>query len=490
MENPIVRTRFAPSPTGFQHVGGFRTAMYAWLYARRHGGRFLLRIEDTDRERVVPGAVRYLIDSLRWLEMDVDEGPSRAELKAIGEDFEGAPEWGGDYGPYVQSLRREIYRAYAEELISKGLAYRCDCTPEMLEQERAAQAARKENPGYSGRCRDRNVPADVKHVVRFRMPERAAVALHDAVRGEIRWEAPALKDTVLLKSDALPTYHLASVVDDHLMGITHVMRGEEWLATTPIHLLLYQGFGWRPPLFCHLSTVLGPDGKKLSKRHGAEALSDLRARGYLPQAILNYVALIGWSPGQGEDREVFSRPELIARFSLERLNNASGVFDAQKLLWMNGVYVRALGPEEFTAACRPFIDQAGLSFREDRWRVIQPHVQERTKLLSDVPGLVDFLFRDRIERDPAAMPKLERRREILTAAADLAAAVPEFKAAALEAAFKAAAERAGLKAGLFYGALRAAVTGKKVSPPLFESMEALGREETVRRLRETAAIAA
>jgi glutamyl-tRNA synthetase len=330
-----IRTRFAPSPTGFSHVGNFRTAMYAWLHARHCGGKFLLRLEDTDQERLVPGAVRYIIESLQWLGVDIDEGPSHEELKAVNEYWEGAPNLGGPHGPYIQSRRTELYKKYAEELIAKGHAYRCDCTSEMLEKEREEQAAGKESIGYAGRCRTRDVPADVKHVVRFKIPEKVSLRLDDAVRGTVTWESPSLKDPVLLKSDGFPTYHLACVVDDHLMEISHVMRGEEWLSTTPLHLMLYDAFGWEKPVFCHLSQVLGGDGKKLSKRHGADSLNVLKENGYLPEAILNYVVLVGWSPGEGDAQEVFTRDELIKKFSLDHLNSAGGIFDGAKLLLLS-----------------------------------------------------------------------------------------------------------------------------------------------------------
>ena len=239
-----VRPRFAPSPTGFQHVGGFRTAFFCYLLAKRLGGKFILRVEDTDQERSVPGAVRYILEELKWFGLDLDEGPSKRELAAIGEDWEGAPDLGGEHGPYIQSLRLPRYREIAEELIAKGFAYRCDCTPEMLERERNEQMARRELPGYSGYCRTRNVPADKPHVIRFKMPQKRSISFVDAVRGKVQWDTIPLRDTVLLKSGGFPMYHLAVVVDDHDMGITHVLRGIEWLSSTPIHLLLYEALGW------------------------------------------------------------------------------------------------------------------------------------------------------------------------------------------------------------------------------------------------------
>jgi glutamyl-tRNA synthetase len=302
-----VRTRFAPSPTGFQHLGGFRTAFFAWLLAKHHGGKFLLRVEDTDQERSVPGAIKFIIEELAWFGIQIDEGPNRAELKSLGEDWDAAPNLGGECGPYIQSLRLPRYKEVAEQLVEKGFAYRCDCTPEMLERERNEQMARKEQPGYSGYCRTRNVGADTKHVVRFKMPQRRAISFNDAIRGRVAWDTIPLRDTVILKSDGFPMYHLAVVVDDHDMKISHVLRGIEWLSSTPIHLLLYEALGWEPPVFAHLPVVNGPDGKKLSKRTGAAKSSELREKGFLAEAVLNYVSLIGWAPGEGSDQEIFTR---------------------------------------------------------------------------------------------------------------------------------------------------------------------------------------
>ena len=483
-----IRTRFAPSPTGFLHVGGARTAFYAWLLARHFGGKFLLRIEDTDQKRLIPGAIRSLIEELNWFGIEMDEGPSGAELEQVGESAVGLPDLGGPYGPYIQSLRRDRYQEVAEDLIRRGYAYRCDCTPEMLEKERAEQTARRELPGYGGRCRERNVPAGVKHVVRFKVSDEQTLAYSDAVKGHVSWESISLRDTVILKSDGLPIYHLAVVVDDHDMKISHVLRGDEWLSSAPLHLLIYQALGWTPPVFAHLPVIKSPSGKKLSKRDGTVDTRVFREQGYLPDALLNYLVRIGWSLGEGSEQEIFTRAELIERFSLDRVNNASGIFDYSKLQWMNGVYIRSLALDEFLVRVRPFIENAGLPVREDRLRVIGPHVQERAKLLGEVPAMVDYLLLDRIERDiPAMFAKGvdgAKAKEILAAAGRCISAAAEFSAPALEAALKPVAEKVGLKFGPMFGVLRIAVTGKKVSPPLMESMAALGREETLRRIQD------
>ncbi len=488
-----VRTRFAPSPTGFQHVGGFRTAFYAYLLAKHFGGKFLLRIEDTDRERFVPGAIRFIIEELAWFGISFDEGPSLSELEKAGEPVVGLQDIGGPYGPYIQSLRLPRYREIADELIAKGHAYRCDCTPEMLEKERLEQLARKELPGYSGFCRGREVPASATHCVRFKMAPKRALQLNDAVKKIVTWDAVPMKDPVLMKSDGYPTYHLASVVDDHDMLITHVMRGDEWLSSAPLHLMLYEALGWEAPLFAHLPVILGSDGKKLSKRTGAASSKSLREEGYLAEAVLNYVVLIGWAPGEGSDQEVFSREELIAKFTLERVNNASGVFDANKLAWMNGLYIRKLPVQEFSARARPLLEnsQFGAEFRKypERWNAMAPHVQERTKLLPEVVAMVDFLFLREIPRavDEMFQKGIDRPKaiEILSRTIQIVSALPTFLHKDIEAALRPLAEEFSLKVGPIFGVIRIAVTGKKVTPPLFESIEVLGKEITLARLNET-----
>lgn len=483
-----VRTRFAPSPTGFLHIGGMRTAFFSWLLARHFGGKFLLRIEDTDQERKVPGAIRYILEELAWFGVEIDEGPSPDELAKVGEAWPDAPKLSGGSGPYIQSLRLNRYKEVSEELIRTGAAYRCDCTPEMLERERNEQMARKELPGYSGYCRDRNVSPDTRHVVRFKMPFKRAISFIDGVRGRIAWESASLRDTVILKSDGFPTYHLAVVVDDHDMRITHALRGEEWISTTPLHLLIYEALGWAPPVIGHLPVVLGTDGKKLSKRHGATSSSIFREQGYLAQALLNFIVLIGWSPGEGDNQEVFTRDELIKKFSLEGISSASGVFDYNKLNWMNGVYIRNLSSDEFTAQVRPWIERAGLPFSAEGWSKIEPHVRERVKLLSEVAPMVEFLFVDKIERDIPAMYQkdidTDRAIKILTLTGERLKGV-DFEVAQLDGVLRGLAEELGLKPGPMFGVVRIAVTGKKITPPLFESLAALGKERTLTRIADT-----
>jgi len=483
-----VRTRFAPSPTGYLHVGGVRTALFSWLLARHFGGKFLLRIEDTDQERLVPGAIRSLLQELKWFGIVPDEGPSHEELRKVGEDPTGMPELGGSFGPYTQSLRLARYQEVAEQLVKLGACYRCDCTPEMLDRERLEQAARKESPGYTGYCRDRNVPASAKHVVRFKMPFKRTVVLEDAVKGKVVWESIPLRDTVLLKSGGFPTYHLAVVVDDHDMKITHVLRGDEWLSTAPLHVLIYEALGWEKPVFAHLPVIKGANGKKLSKRDGSVHTITFRQDGYLAEALLNFTLLIGWSEGDGTEQEIYTREELIKKFSLERVNPASGIFDYGKLAWMNGTYIRQMPYEEFHKLAKEVIEGKGMTIRDERLRAIGPLVQERVKVLAEIPPMVDFLCVDKIQRNLDEMLAKDvdhpKAKLILQKAYDKLAALPEFAHAAIEAALRPMAEEFSVKAGSVFGVLRIAVMGKKVTPPLFESLSALGREETLARIAE------
>ncbi|MCI5064713.1 glutamate--tRNA ligase [bacterium] len=488
-----VRTRFAPSPTGLLHIGGFRSALYAWLLARHHGGKFLLRIEDTDQERRVPGAIQYILDGFRWFGMEIDEGPTEQQIQAldgeqIAPNLSGEKGEGGPYGPYVQSLRLTRYQEIAEQLIEAGVAFRCDCTPEMLQEERLAQQARKEVPGYSGYCRTRNVSRDTKHVVRFKMPDKAKVVMQDGIRGRIEWEKIPLRDPVLLKSDGFPTYHLAVVVDDHDMEISHVMRGEEWIPSAPLHLMLYDALGWERPTFCHLPVVLGSDGKKLSKRHGSTSWSSFQDEGYLPEALLNFIARIGWSPGEGDEQEIFSREELIEKFSLDHVNASSGVFEYTKLSWMNGVYLRQLSPKRFFEESERFLAAEGLSFSFEELEPLLPLIQERVKLLTEVPALLTFLSEDHFTReiDQIVTKKVSAAKAggILAQVYEKFGEIEELRADSIEPHLVAVAEALGVKSGAVLLTTRIAVLGKKATPPLFESLELLGKERVRSRLEE------
>ena len=486
-----VRVRFAPSPTGLQHIGGFRTALFDWLLARHTGGKFLLRIEDTDTARTVPGAVEAIVDGFHWLGIDWDEGPLA----------------GGPYGPYFQTQRRDLYRAASHRLIAAGYAYRCFCTPERLQRVREEMQARNEPPRYDRHCRAlaaeeqaARAAASEPFVVRVAVPLEGTTTVWDALRGEIRFQNSNLDDAVLLKSNGYPTYHLANVVDDYLMRITHVIRAEEWIPSAPIHTLLYAGLGWEPPIFVHVPDVLGPDGKKLSKRHGALPLLEYRDLGYLPEAVLNYMALLGWS--YDDKTDVLGREELVRAFSLERVGTAGAKYDAERLLWFNGVYIRQLAPAALAERTLPFLErpqsQGGLPDdvarpldRAYAERVLRLE-QERMKTLAEAPALTEFFFSERLAYDPALLVAkgmdAARTLEGLRRAQALLEGISQWQAAALEAPLRALVAEMALKPVQLFTSLRVAVTGRTVSPPLFETLEVLGRERSLERLARAIAL--
>jgi len=483
-----VRVRFAPSPTGEPHVGNVRSALFNWLYARHTGGTFILRIEDTDQQREVEGATEAILESLRWLGLEWDEGPGV----------------GGPYGPYVQSQRLDHYQQAAERLVQQGSAYRCYCSTERLQSMREDQQSRHQPPGYDRRCRELTPEAEREHqrqgvipVVRFRMPLEGETVCHDFVRGEVRFENRLLDDFVILKSDGYPTYHLANVVDDHHMEISHVMRADEWLASTPRHLLLYGAFGYEPPIFVHLPIILGPDRSKLSKRHGATSALAYRDAGYLPDAMANYLALLGWA--LDDSTELFSREDLVRHFSLERIGQSPAIFNAEKLLWMNGVYLRKLPLEELADRLAPFIATTlGREHLtpEDRAYLLRvlPLIQERIKTLAEGPDLVSFFFSDAMSYDPSLLaPKgvtREATANALMVALERLRGTASFDATALEGVLRPLAEELGLKTGQLFGALRVATTGRTAAPPLFQTMEVLGRERCLERVERAIALLA
>jgi len=468
-----VRVRYAPSPTGNQHIGGVRTALINYLFARANGGKFILRLEDTDRTRYSDEYVKNLYDTFDWLGFKWDEGP----------------DIGGPVGPYIQSQRFALYKEHAEKLVAMGQAYYCFCAEDRLSKLHADsqedEAGETGSYGYDRRCRELDaaesaarVAAGEKAVIRLKIPLEGTTVFHDALLGDIEWKnADVSPDPVLLKSDGFPTYHLANIVDDHLMGITHVMRAQEWISSTPMHVIMYKAFGWEPPTFCHLPMVLGEDGSKLSKRHGATSLNEFRKKGYLPEALINYVAHLGCSFEEG--REIFTLEELGSLFKVEKLNKASAVFDYQKLEWYNGQYIRAKPDAELAALVRPFLEEAGLRSPDAAFLVAaMPLVKERLKFLTDAPAMMRYLF----EEPPLAakeefIPKkldAARAAELLAASARLLPAVDPGDVAACEAAFRAEAERLGAKFGDLMMPLRVAVTGTRVSPPLFESIALIG----------------
>lgn len=481
-----VRTRFAPSPTGFLHVGGVRTNFFAWLLARQSGGQFLLRIEDTDRERLVPDAVRRIIEDLSWLGLDVDEGPSSEELSAAGYEMGGVSGFKNPHGPYIQSLKNARYKEVAEQLVKSGHAYRCDCTPEQLEAERAAQMAARVTPGYSGRCRSRNVSAEKSHVIRLLIKDDAEVVLNDAVKGPVRWSKLALRDLVLLKSDGFPTYHLACVVDDHDMAITHVIRGDEWLPTAPAHVLTYNALGWEAPIFCHLPPVLGEDGKKLSKRHGAADVLSFKQAGYLPEALLNYLLMLGWAPGEGDEQEIFTREEMLAKFSLKHVSTSGAVFSKQKLNWMSGIYIRKIPPADLTRMIAPKVMERFPQASPDQLTRITPHIQERLETLNDAPELVDFLFVDELKYETGSLAERgisnETAKSVVTAIIPALSALSEFNHDSIGGAAKEVSKALGVKASVVYQTLRIAVTGREGTPPILDCMEVIGKAGCLKRI--------
>ena len=480
-----VRVRFAPSPTGVPHVGNIRTALFNWLFARHEGGQFILRIEDTDQTRLVPGALDAILKGLRWLGLDWDEGP----------------EVGGPYGPYFQSQRLEHYERASGELLEKSLVYRCYCSPERLEQMRAEQARRKEPPRYDRHCRnltaaqcDEQEAKGLTPVIRFRTPTSGRTHFDDLIRGRVTFDNDTLDDFVLLKSDGFPTYHLANVVDDHLMEITHVLRADEWLPSTPRHVLLYQALGHDPPRFAHLPMLLGKDKAKLSKRHGAVSILDYEREGYLPEAMFNFLGLLGWS--LDDHTEIISREGFIKNFSLERVVKNPAVFDVEKLTWMNGVYMRDLPPERLAELLAARLEgdlppAVPRPLDSERLLKMVPIVQERIRLLNEAADMLGFFFIEgRLEYAPETLlgkafaGKRSEAAAVLETVIGRLSHVGDWRHEALEETLRPLASELGLKTGDLFMLLRVAVTGRTATPPLFETMELLGREPCLERLQD------
>ena len=478
-----VRVRFAPSPTGEPHVGNIRSAIFTWLFARGNDGTFIVRIEDTDQSRTVAGAVEQLLDSLRWLGLDWDEGP----------------DVGGAYGPYVQSQRLDRYRGVVDQLLESRNAYRCNCTPQRLAEVREVQRQQKLPIGYDGRCRnlteaerESREGSGAGSVVRFAMPE-GTTTVTDLVRGEVSFENQLIDDFVIMKSDGFPTYHLANVVDDHAMEISHVLRAEEWLSSAPRHLEIYEVLGWQPPLFAHLPIILAPDRSKLSKRHGATSVLEYREMGYVPKAMVNFLALLGWS--LDDKTEVLSPAELVKSFSLERVSKAGAVFSTDKLDWLNGHYIRAMADDELADALLeywrhyPPEEVPELPEKDYLLRTV-PLIQERLKTLKDAAPLASFFFRAEVSYEARDLVQkgmdTEGARQTLRQAAAALEGLGSFDSESIEGVLRPLAAELGLKTGQLLGALRIAVTGQRVAPPLFETLEVLGRKRSLTAIREAA----
>lgn len=489
MSSKPIRTRFAPSPTGRIHIGNARSALYPYLLARHTGGTFILRIEDTDQKRSTPEAEKELIEGLRWLGINYDEGP----------------DIGGPYGPYRQTERRAIYHEYAWRLVDSGHAYPCFCTSERLEKVRQEQQKKKQNPRYDGTCRSID-PSEAKtranagerHVIRFKMPKEGTVTANDLLRGQITTENASLDDSVLMKSDGLPTYHLAAMVDDHLMEITHVIRGSEWLPSMPLHIHVIRAFGWDEPVFAHLSVFLKPSGKgKLSKRDKEEAmkdghstfLGDMQELGYTPEGVLNWIALMGWGV---PDDDVMTLDQMVQRFNIDNLTPSPAAVNFQKLDHFNATHIRLLPPPDLAVRIKPFLLRENLEVDNDTLLKIIPLIRERLVTLDDCIPFAAFFFKEDVKPAPEDLIAkgldavtcsqiVKKSREILSSIASISHAEAEPL-------MRAYVESSGYTPAQVFGILRVAVTGQKVSPPLFESMEIIGREKVLERLKIAAEI--
>lgn len=472
MTNPV-RTRMAPSPTGEMHVGSLATLLKNYAYAKKHGGQFILRIEDTDKEREVAGGVQAIQDIIRRYGLDWDEGPGKDGL----------------YGPYIQSERLAIYQQQVQTLIDKGEAYYCFCSKERLAEVKEKQMAAKQAPRYDRHCRQLSaeeaaakVAAGESYVIRLKVPENQEITFTDLLRGEIAFNSNLIDDQVLLKSDGYPTYHLAVVIDDHLMKITHIMRGEEWISSTPKHVLLYQAFGWPKPVFAHIPVFLNPDGKgKMSKRKGMVSAASFLDRGYLPEAMLNFFMILGWA--KKDQEEVISLKEYIQEFEPSDLSSNSVAFDLVKLNWLNGVYIRKLSLEELAKRIEPFV---AAEFPKQKLAAVLPLIHERLVTLADFNELTKFFYLPisypvelLLKKADQALVKTQLQ-AVLAAFANL----PAWNTAELEQSIRFLQEKNDWHRGQFFMMLRIAATGEKATPPLFETMEVLGRELLLARLKQ------
>jgi glutamyl-tRNA synthetase len=487
--NPA-RVRFAPSPTGHLHLGGARTALYDYLLAHQTGGQFILRIEDTDRRRLVPGAEEELMNGLRWLGLQWDEGP----------------DIGGPYGPYRQSERKEIYQEYGRKLVDSGHAYYCFCTPERLEKVRQEQMKQKLPVHYDGTCRildasesARRVANGEPHTIRFKSPKEGTTTVHDVIRGDITIDNQNLDDSILLKTDGWALYHLAAIVDDHLMEITHVIRGAEWLPSFPLHSLIHRAFGWQEPAWVHLSVFLKPSGKgKMSKREQADLardgysifIKDMEPLGYLPEAVVNWIALMGWS--YDDHTEFFCLQDLVEKFSLDHLNPSPAAINFSKFDYFNGLHIRQLGVEDFAGRLKPFFVRQGYEVDDARLIKVARIIQERTAILDDAPEMAGFFFKENVDPSNdelvAKGSTAKQSAEIAKRSYQVLSALPEITPETAEPPMRTLVEQLGLGAGQVFGVLRVAVTGQKVSPPLFESMAIIGKTKVLERIDRAAKI--
>lgn len=502
-----IRTRFAPSPTGFMHIGNFRSALYDYLFSKKNNGDFILRIEDTDQKRFVPNALESIIKVLEWSNLEYSEGVfkqdkikdkkiKKIESKNYPEIFEA-----GDFAPYIQSEKLEIYKKYADELVAKGYAYYCFCEPERLEEMRKEQTAQKKAPIYDQYCLrnlskeeiNEKLKSNCPHTIRLKMPKDETIELDDIIRGKVKFETNLIDDQILIKSDGFPTYHLANVVDDHEMEITHVIRGEEWLPSAPKHLILYRYFDWEAPKFAHLPLLLNSDKSKLSKRQGDVAVEDYIEKGYLKEAIINFVAFLGWNPGKGETEEIFSLEELVQKFELARVHKAGAVFDLKKLDWINSEWLKKISLDDLYSRALKFLEKKDFFQNAPEEKKSKDFVKklltiERTRLskLTEVGESNKFFFENinydknllywKEMKDEELKKNLEKANDILNEISE-----PDWKLENLE---KALMEAAGENRGNFLWPIRAALSGAQKSPSPFECAWVLGKNESLKRITE------
>ncbi len=507
-----VRTRFAPSPTGYLHIGSLRMALFAYLIAKSKGGTYVLRIEDTDIKRQIKDATEKLIEILDWVGIKFDEGPGLIRVATNGLPAQTGAHANvikdvGKFGPYIQSKRLDIYKKYAEKLLNSGKAYQCFCSPERLEKMRTEQQAKKMPPRYDRKCRDlsekeikQRLEKNEKFVIRQKMPLKGEVVVNDELRGEIKFKAEDLEDHVLIKSDRMPTYQFAVVVDDHLMQISHVLRGEEWIPSFPKNILLYKDFGWTPPKFIHMPLTLNKDGGKLSKRQGDVAVEDYKAKGYLPEALINFSALLGWH-SEG-DKEIFTLAELIKEFKINNMGTSPAVFDIEKLDYLNGYYIRQKDLDELVKLCTPFLEsyyqkkgskiplKALRTFDQKYIKNVIELEQERLKKLSEIGELTEFFFVDKLDYEPKLLiwkkMTLQDVKHNLEEIYGQLEKIPEknWTNDSIKDAIMSYIKAKKGNVGEFLWPMRVALTGQKGSPGPFEVAEVLGKEKSLERIKE------
>lgn len=486
MTETPVRVRFAPSPTGHMHLGSARTALYNYLLAKKTGGKFILRIEDTDQKRYVEGAEQELIDGLRWLGLEFDEGP----------------DIGGDFGPYRQTERRDLYDQHIKILLDNGSAFPCFCTAERLAAVRQEQQKNKQQPGYDGTCKhlskeeaQAKIDAGEPHVIRFNMPKEGKTVVNDLLRGQIIIENRTLDDSVLIKSDGLPTYHFAAMVDDHLMEITHVFRGSEWLGSLPLHSRIIKAFGWEEPVWIHLSVFLKPSGKgKMSKREKADAMKDgysifvkdFEGLGFIPEGLNNWTALMGW--GAGETEDVLTIDDMIEKFDIRKLNPSPAAINFAKLDHFNGQHIRLLPLDELQTRVTPFFEREGIVVDDEKMKKIIPIIRERMVTLDDSLPFAAWFFQQDVDlaRESLIQKGLdaETQRSIAEDCYQLIESLPSFDHETVDAVFRTYFEEKGYKPNQVYGFLRTAISGQSVTPPLFESMDVIGKQKVLDRIKQ------